>query len=482
MRLTFAKGKNVKRYIGLLVLFIAGTRLIGNVGAQEISMAGVLASSPKKANVLFYADIPSLRSLTTGKLIQSDLPENLREIRLVADLNIKELQPTWEIGYITLKGSKSPELLAKSVKGYVDFIAGKKAVWSPRQSYLIPMDDSVLGIVRPTDRKLAASWLNKEANPNPAPYLRQHAAQATKFISLFLAVDLQDSLSPVAVEQKIESLESLKGKNLPSIANTLASVHGIQIIIGRKNLDECIISLEFGSSPSLLLPVAKEFFGEVLSRNGTAISDASKWTASVAGNTLAFRGTISAETIDQLMGLFTIQSQAASLPATEQELVQDSASDSMKLEATKNYFAKSSNIIKRVREYSATNTGDRARWNGQMARRIDDLPTLNVDPQVVDFGVKVAAGLRGNMVAMQQSNIKMGTQAVVDGAGNPQYGYYGGYGNGYGGNYYDANSTSTYTAVAQGQGNFMYRELIAQIDAMEAEIRRAMTEKYKVQF
>ena len=479
-RPTFVKGNIVTRLTGYLFGFACVCLLGGVARAQDASMADVLASSPKKANAIFYADVPSLRSLTNGKLVQSDLPESLGEVRIAAELNLKLLQPAWEIGYVTLKGAKSAELIAKSINGYVDSIAGKKVVWSPRQSYLIPFENSVLGIVRPTDRKLAASWLSKEATPTSAAYLKQHAGQATKFLSLMLAVDLQDTLSPIAVEQKIESFESLKGKDLQSIATTLSTVRGIQIIIGRKNLDECIISLDFGSSPSLLLPVAKEFFGEVLSRNGTAVSDASKWTASVEGNTLAFRGTISAETIDHLMGIFTLQSQAADLPTTELESAQGSVSESMKLEATKAYFAKSSSIIKRVREYSASNTGDRARWNGQMARRIDDIPTLNVDPELVEFGVKVAAGLRGNMVALQQSNIKAGTQAVVDGAGNPQIGYYEGYG--YGGIYYDANSTYKYNAVAQGQGNYMYRELIAKIDEMEAEIRRNMTEKYKVQF
>jgi hypothetical protein len=121
-----------------------------------------------------------------------------------------------------------------------------------------------------------------------------------------------------------------------------------------------------------------------------------------------------------------------------------------------------------------------------MARRIDDLPTLNVDPELVDFSVRVAKGLRGHIVAMQQTNIKVGAAATISGAGGPQVGYYGGYNGGgyYGGGYYynDSNSTGTYQTLAQSQGNYSYRELIAQIDAMEGEIRRKMTDKYKVQF
>ncbi len=100
------------------------------------------------------------------------------------------------------------------------------------------------------------------------------------------------------------------------------------------------------------------------------------------------RGTISAETIDQLVGIFTLQEQAARLPTSELEPLEDSTSESALLEVNKTYFAKTTNLIKRVRDYSAINTGERAQWNGQMARRIDDLPTLNVDPELVDFSVR----------------------------------------------------------------------------------------------
>ncbi len=89
------------------------------------------------------------------------------------------------------------------------------------------------------------------------------------------------------------------------------------------------------------------------------------------------------------------------------------------------------------------------------------------------------------MVAMQQTNIQVGAAATIDGAGGSQIGYGGGYyGGSYGGGYYyyDSNSTGKYQAVAQAQGNYSYRELIAKIDAMEGDIRRRMTEKYKVQF
>ncbi len=452
--------------------------------SQEPSLTEILSTSPSRANSILFADIPTIRALTNGSLMQGDFPDGMGEVRIVADLNLKPLQPKWEIGLVSFNNLKNAETVAKSVKGYVDSISGKDVVWSPRQSYLIPMENNVLGIVRPTDRKLVGRWLKKEASNSTSAYLKKHAMQATKFLSLMLAVDLEDTWSALAIESRIANFESLKGLDVKANAKLLSTVLGIQIIVGRKNLDECIISLDFASSPKSLLPVAKEFFIEVLSQTSSSVPEASKWTASVDGNTLAFRGTISAQTIDQLIGIFTLQDQAAQ--SSELEPVDASTSESALLEINKKYFAKTTNYIKRVRDYSASNTGDRAQWNGQMARRIDELPTLNVDPELVDYAVRVSQGLRGNMVAMQQTNIQVGAAATVNGAGGSQIGYYGGYNSygGYSGGYYynDSNSTAKYQAVAQASGNYSYRELIAKIDEMEGEIRRKMTAKYKVQF
>jgi len=478
------------RFFQMLLVLTSVGLLGGEVGSQEPSLTEVLASTPNGANAILYADFSSLRSLTSGSMLHADLPEGIGEVRIAADLNLDSLEPSWEIGYVTLAGWKNAESLAKLVKGYVDSIAGKSVIWTPRQSYLVPIASNVIGIVRPSDRKLVAMWLNKEVGTGSSAYLKKHAVQGSKFISLLLAVDLLDTWSPIALEQKLVGFESLKGSDLRSVATTLSSVHGIRIIVGRKNLNECIISLDFGSSPANLLPVAKNFFIEVLHRNHASMPESSKWVASMDGNTIAFRGAITVETLDHLVGIFTVHQQAANIPPEGLEPLQDPLSESALLETNKTYYAKSTNIIKRVRDYSASNTGSRAQMNGQMARRLDDLPTLNVDPEIVNFTVAVSKGLRGNMVGMQQTNIQAGEAALANNAGATQYGntggYYGYYGMYHGGTNYayqdQSNSLSKYQDMAQAQGFLSYRELIAKIDAMEADIRRRMTEKYKVQF
>ncbi|RLS68492.1 MAG: hypothetical protein DWH99_14660, partial [Planctomycetota bacterium] len=61
------------------------------------------------------------------------------------------------------------------------------------------------------------------------------------------------------------------------------------------------------------------------------------------------------------------------------------------------------------------------------------------------------------------------------------YGGYGNYGS-YGGNFVDPNSPVKYYRMGQAQGNTSFKELMARLEQSLADMRRTMTEKYKIQF
>ncbi len=460
--------------VGLLVALVCAM-LPSSTSAQVASMSSVLASSPNRANCFLYMDAPSIKSFVAGTPVAEDIPDGLQEARLVGEFELKSMNMLWQIGSVSLKQAADANKLAKTFDGYVETMGSRSVVWSPRHSYLVPMSNNQLGIVRPADRKLASRWLRNEKSSSVSNYLRNRATQSTSFLSLLLAIDLEDSWSPITIEQRIATFDSMKSIDVRAAAKILSTIQGIRILVSKKNLDDCIVSLDFGTNPSSLLPVAKDFFVEVLSRSQSAIPEASTWKPTQEQNTISLRGRISPGTIDDLLGLFAFHSQA-----TDQQSINTSQSPNQSTESDvaticKTYFDKVSGIVKRVRDYSASNTGDRAQLNGRMANRIDAIPTLNVDQELVNYGAAVAKGLRGNMVALQTANISYGTDAVVNSGVNV-------FGNEMGGVFFDVNRPYQFQAMGQGVGNTAYREIIAKIDQMEADIRRSLTDKYKVQF
>nr|MCU0708770.1 hypothetical protein [Pirellula sp.] len=375
-------------------------------------------------------------------------------------------------------------------------------VWTPNQMYLVPLPDRVLSIVRPADRKFLSQWLRKDRNASSSEFLAREAGKNLAPLSLLIAVDLEDVISPDNVAERLGDFTSLKGKDSGAVAKDLANLQGVALEVSRDTLTRTTITITFREWPSALAPIAKEFFNELLQRRGSSIGDIQTWKLSSleAQKQLQFTGSITPQVLDDVLGIFTVQRQTESIAHYEQQpkVPAQETSQSVVAENTREYFKKLVNIIHRVRDYSADNTGDRAQWNGNMANRIDDIPTLNVDSDMVQFGAEVGRALRTNMMSMQLTNIAVGAQAVANDAGTSGFttatgfgtiagaragaynSYYGG--GAIGGNYYDPNSPMKYYRMSQAQGNTAFKQMMAQMEQAVSDMRRRMTEKYSIQF
>lgn len=469
----------------------------------EPSMLDVLRSCPKTANAIVQGDMVALRKLTLGSPLHEDLPGNVVRVRIAAELDLESFQPDWEIGYAAVEKTSTAESIAQREGGYVDTLQGRSIVWTPNEMYLVPLADNVVSIVRPADRKFVGQWLKKDRSNVVSSYLQQVAGRLTDRQSVSIAVDLEDVLSTGVLNEKLAQSKSLQGKNIESIAKSLSSVQGITISVASDALEATVL-IDFLSAPTELTPVAKAFFAEVLTARGVQLDEFSQWKMSAVseGKTLSFTGPIASETLDDLLGMFTVHRASRGVtPVTNTDSpaapTSGQTSPSVVAENTRDYFRKVINIVHRVRDYSANNTGERAQWNGNMANRIDEMPTLEVDPQMVMFGAEVAKSLRSNSMSMQLTNISQGAAAVAADAGTGAFstatavgtmagmGYgYGGYGNygSYGGNFVDPNSPVKYYRMGQAQGNTSFKELMARLEQSLADMRRTMTEKYKIQF
>ena len=450
---------------------------------QEAKLEKLLHRSPSPANAIGYMHIPTLKKLLTEANIPLTIADGVEDVWLVSELDTASLAPSWEAGYATVTKTLDADKLAVAMDGYVDKVGDQQVVWTPRQSYLLPLGTNRIGFLRPARRSLLASWIDsKEDNPIPA-YLMQQAKQPEGFLSLMLAINLKDSFSPAMLKTRIESFESLSKQEPQALAQFLSSVQGLSIIVGRRSLSECILSVEFSESPADFEPHATAVLNEILNHNGTSAPEVESWKTKVQGNTLVFQGPISADSLDGVLNIFSLQSFAsqvvreASKPeqteqtaTTEQTAQAGQGGDSRMLAATKSYFTDVKAFVERVRKYEAKTTGYRAKWDQQQARRIDELPTLQVDPQMIDYGVNVASVLRGNGVAIQTGSVN--ANAGVHGRGQLSgTTYWGGYyGDSYGVNRQALAEVGSYNAA------------MAVIDKLTGEVRRFMTQKYQVEF
>lgn len=454
--------------------------LFASANAQDTKLAKLLEQSPSPANAIAYVHVPSLNQLMSDAEFSSRLTEQVADIWLISDLDLSSLRPRWEAGYVTTKTAPDAEEIAAAVDGYVDSIIGTPIVWSPRQSYLIPLENNRLGFLRPANRSLLSRWIQSDANINDSSYLAELSKQNESYLSFMIAADVRNLISPVPLAAKLEKFTSLKSNQPDAVASTLASIKGFSVIIGRKSLKQCIFTLDFDKSPASLKQIANELLAEILERNGTAAPEVLSWEVKSEGNQLAFSGAITEASLGGLLNIFTLSNEANNVSDRLLKLTDSPGSASEQVAyTTKHYFEEVNKSIEQVRKHKSQTTGGLAKWNDQQARRLDEMGTLNVDPVMVQYGSDVAELLRGNALTVRSGNIEAGKTKASQGLSSGTY-----YGYGYG--YYDPNSSADYQRVtdayARGNAYADFRGVLSQIDKMTASIRRQMTDKYKMQF
>ncbi|WP_233148592.1 hypothetical protein [Rhodopirellula sp. MGV] len=465
----------MRTLINAAILFVVSTAPCLGQEKEKISL--LLDRSPAKANAIGYINVPSLNKLMEDAGFSSRVTSTVDEVWFIADLELAEMRPKWEAGYAVLKRPVDSERLADSLGGYVDTVESQQVIHAPHQTYFVPGTEHPerLGILRPTDRAFLAGWLTPTMNIQYTPFLNSQANQPEAYLSFMMAIELRNVLSPVSLATRLQSIESLKSNSPESVAKVLASIQGVSVIVGRKSLQQCIVKFQFQNSPASLKPIAAEMLAEILEKNGLSAAEVKSWKVAVEDNTLSLQGPITQSTLSGLMSVFSVQSQAERAAG---RVTLEGGEEKQVAYQSKHYFDEVNAIVERTRDHKSQTTGAMASWNDKRARQIDELPTLNVDPEMIQFGVDVATLLRGNALSVRQTNIQAGK---VKASQSLDSGYYN---DGYG--YYNSNSSVDYQrvtdAMARGNAYGNYRGALSQIDKMTAEVRRAMTEKYQIQF
>jgi len=153
--------------------------------------------------------------------------------------------------------------------------------------------------------------------------------------------------------------------------------------------------------------------------------------------------------------------------------------------ASLQYFKAVNSILDDIRETSknAKTFGESALWFDKWARKIDRLPLLNVDAELLKFGRETAEGMRQMAAALRGIGIYSGARtAQIYGSGSytPAAGEYG---NGGFDEWRETNAQKiAVRAEEKAKGALSAREMATQIANETGRIRQVMSQKYQVEF
>lgn len=480
---------------GVLKLMVG---IVGCLVTSQVAVAqqfdDLLKTVPPNANAMIVIDAAALKlSGLAKKEHWADrheeafagralfVPPEADRVVIAAQLNVaKDLEAEWELAVMQLGEELPLKSVARGQRGYVDTISGAEAAWTPNGAYFVEFAPRVLGVISPDNRQTVARWIEFGRQSRAAatsPYLREAASQAGKNGQILMALDLSEAVQPHRLDERLQTLDVFEGKkvDLDTIAGAIASLRGVTLAVRVGEEATAKGRIDFAREVAVLKPYAKQLVLAALDNAGASLDDAEKWKFDAAGKSVTFEGALSDSSLRRIFSLLEIPS--ADL-AGGPESSGTSQSKDPTLAATQQYYKSLTALLDDLRVTFKDHKQNQSIWLEKYARKIDQLPILNVDDELLAFGGDVSERLRKISVAKRTANVRTGVRQ------QSTYGNYYNYGGNYDYGYYttpesqriqirtseQAVATKVRTEEAQDIGNLLN------------DMRQKLTKKYQVEF
>ncbi len=489
---------NHSQFVRMVSVGILNVALMAHIGRAG-DWPKLLDHPPVGANtiVLFNADTlqfgaAKLKQFNEGQQqaaaadLQADLPEHAKRAAISAKIDFDTLEPIWESATVVFeKNIPTPRGIAEHEGGYVDQISGKPAVWSPRGRYIMPHGADRVSVYLPANRPDMARWIRSLGqSPQPlAEYLKRAAEGALDSTALLLAVDMTDTVSAVQATEKLSTLKTVTNAkvNVGQLAKLLGDLHGISFTVSVTDQFLGQLRIDFGTPPTLLKESGQGMVVEACARRGILLPELREWSAAVEGKSFVLKGPLDAGSVVNLLAFFnSTPSTNDTSPENPVTTKDSSASDAAakQAQASRRYFTSVQRILKESRDTKGLSVAERGVFNDRLSRKIDQLPLLNVDKDLLDYGANVAQLIRGAGQAIRSANVAAGGQKATQASSSRSIGY--GYSS------YSFNDNTAYNEglerQAHAEGMQQHLTNMQQVDNLTAEIRRQMTERYMIEF
>jgi hypothetical protein len=440
------------------------------------------------------------------------LPADTQQYVLAAEIDFEYMQPVWQVGALTSKNKRDMVYLAKTRDGKQDTINGLSAVLMPNANYLVQFEPTIYASLVPGSRQAVARWIAeaKSKEVKLSPYLQEAISYSRDAgTEIIMAMDLSFVLTAEVIGEKLKASPVLSKADIDPVDATkiLASLRGamLGVTLGEKPYGS--IKVDFGEDVAPLKDVAVEFLDEVLEDQGAMIDDFRAWKAKTKEKQITLSGTLSSEGMRQIFSLIDAPVANAVTPETESTDTQQSASDQDSVAvASQKYFKSVTQYFRDLRHKEPQRIAQYGIWFDKYARKIDQLPMVNVDQEMLDYGAYVSQQFRNAGAAIKGIGVRSRVRQVegVNAAGNPAPGVVGGgYYNGafYHGDYayrgYSGYQRANWVQEGLRQqqrvrtqvkvqekaaGTSAARAIMQDLENETAKVRRKMVEKYNVEF
>jgi hypothetical protein len=395
--------------------------------------SAAVARLPDGANAVLTIDVEKLIASPWGKQnkLQSKLtsgyadrplpvPANAKRVAVGALVNPVGMDAVWQAAVIELPGAPRLEPMLRAQGGYLDEIGGKQAAWTPNDVFFLALDGHTLGVARPGQRQLVHRWVAGQTERGGASaYVTMALARASDDAVAVFAIDLNDAIGRMAINYALDmgqlpSLEKIE-KDQDKLLTALASVRGATISVSASDKLDATCAIDFEQDVSALGAQAEALMKDVLSLAGAYEPDMEKWEFKIAGKRIVGRREINEQGLSRVLAILApphVSDEAVAAEASSNESTAPSSATAAAQASQQYYRAVSKKLDLIEPKFTPTATAGSLQAH---SRAIQQLPMLNVDPALLEWGNSVsdAFSRAAQELALGQQKAKIASQNVA---------------------------------------------------------------------
>ncbi len=461
-------------------------------------LSQLLTKVPRQSNALVVVHAknvlssPMARSagwadghLQAGRSGMISLPENVEWFVMAAELDFEYMQPIWEVAAAYMPQRPQMSAVAERSEGRLDRLAGSEAVERPNDSYVVAFGPRMIGAASPANRQQVIRWV-RESKVKKTPDLSQYLAGASEVVEdgsaqMVLAFDLNDLLAPEEITEKLTDSQTLAGNSLtPAEAGSiLASLEGARIELVFKQNPHAHLRLTFDQDPTPIKNVASPLLGELLAKQGVHLDELSKWEIAVEDRDLVFTGQLSDSGLRRVLTILS-----GPVGPWEKSTGDSYSAENAMAEVSRQYFQAVTGYLNDLFVDNVTQPQSLHQvevWVERYARKIEDLDTYGVDPDVLRFAENVVIRLDEISSTLARAERRGDIrEATLWNSGRSRYGRYGTYG------YFEKGYVTRDRQLARADENIRgvrdSQAIVNELHALSDETRAEMTKRYDIQF
>ena len=535
------------------LLFVAGILAICLVGNSSFTkgeeVADMIQHVPESANALVMVNATAIFDSPIAKAGGweaerenrfaaglTSIPPKAGKVLLAANIDVELMQPTWEVAIVEMEAKTLISSLARRIEGSLETMNNLPSVRLPDNSFILQFSDGTLGAISPGNRQQVSRWVS-QVNPSPSTYLQQGVQYADASAQVIMLLDLQNAFA--AHELNLEKLDAVQKSTVDKaeLNQLIASVQGVMLGITFRDKTFARLKVDFGQDAALIKDMAKPLILDIIRAYGVMIDELEDWNAEVKGKQVFLSGPLTEHGLSRLVSLTRLPTSALhedttlapeQTAATAQPAPAGAPGQAAKpsvLDTTQKYYQSVTRLLEnlRAKKSDIKTMGQIAQWFENYGRHVDQLPTLGVDPEMLQYGAYISSqlhggsmGLKGVTIQKRVDEVSATNQTKIYGGAlgnisqeNWQQSSYGYYGGSFGGNYGRRMETNAAYGIARSGGyagavNSELRQqqralttvqtqakataasgiqqTVQNLEQATTQVRQAMTEKYQVQF